>query len=474
MTRNNPDAIVVGSGPNGLAAAITLARAGRSVRVYEAAPTVGGGMRSQELTRPGFIHDVCSAIHPFGVASPFLRELPLQEHGLEWIHPEVPVAHPLPDGRAAIMHRDLEQTVAGLGVDGPAYRRLMEPVVRLWPLAESALLGPVLRLPRHPLAVTAIGLRALVPTAWFGRYFREPLAPALMAGLAGHSLLPMEALGSSAVAIVLGGLAHQVGWPLAAGGSQRIAEALTAYLKVLGGEVVTDTPVESLEQLGQARAVLFDTGPRAAARLLEGHIPTSIHRALMRFRLGPGAFKVDYALDGPIPWRAAECAQAGTVHLGGTLAEIARSEAQMASGREPDQPYLLLAQQSLFDRSRAPRGQHTCWAYCHVPHGSRVDMQERITAQIERFAPGFRDRILACHTTSPAQFESYNANYVGGDVVGGSNAIWSIVARPRLALDPYFLGQRYFLCSASTPPGGGVHGMCGFHAARSALVRAFV
>lgn len=460
------DAVVVGSGPNGLAAAITLAREGYSVRLYEAADTIGGGMRTAEITLAGFHHDLHSAIHPFGLASPIFSSLPLEEHGLRWVHPEVPLAHPFRDRPAALLHRSLEQTCAELEKAGPRYRRYFEPAIDLWPRAAADLLGPVLRLPSAPLAVTRIGLRALPPASWVGAWLGDERAAGLLAGLAGHSLLPMEALGSSAVAVVLGLLAHRVGWPMPAGGCQSLARALGRVFESLQGEIVLGELVTRLEQLPRSRVLLLDLGPEQVQRLL----PHT--RGLFRsFRRGPGIFKVDYALDGPVPWRDPACLKAGTVHLGGTLSEISRSEKAVWQGRAPQFPFLLVAQQSLFDPARAPEGKHTLWVYGHVPNGWDGDLTESITAQIESFAPGFRDLILKQVSCSPAAFEKQNPNYVGGDILGGANHLWQVVARPRLALDPYFLGGSNFICSASTPPGGGVHGMCGYHAARSAIRR---
>lgn len=464
------DAVVVGSGPNGLAAAITLARAGRSVLVLEKADTPGGGMRSAELTLPGFVHDVCSAIHPFGLGSPFFRSLPLKRHGLEWVHPGCPVAHPLDGAQAVVMERDLLATAAGLGKDGPAYERLFGPLVRNWALIERSLLGPPLRPPSYPLATARLGFWALLPVTLLCRaLFREQRAPALLAGLAGHSVLPLGAPSSSAVAMVLGVLAHRGGWPMPRGGAQRLADALAAHLLELGGKIDTGRLVSSLSELPPCRAVLLDTSPRAALQLAGDMLPARMRDSLARFRHGPGVFKVDYALDGPIPWSAPGCSRAGTVHLGGRLQEIACSERCVGRGEHPGQPYVLVAQQSLFDPTRAPAGKQTAWAYCHVPNSSCVSMEEAITGQIERFAPGFRDRILARSLMTCADFEAYNPNCLGGDVVGGDNHLRQILGRPRLSVNPYRIAPSLYLCSASTPPGGGVHGMAGWHAARALL-----
>jgi phytoene dehydrogenase-like protein len=467
-----PEAIVVGAGPNGLAAAVTLARAGRAVRLLEAGPTVGGGMRTAQLTLPGFRHDVCSAIHPMAAGSPFFAGLPLAEHGLAWIHPVAPLAHPLDGGTAAMLERSFEATGATLGPDAGAWRALMEPLARAWPGLVGDLLAP-LHLPRHPVALAGFGLQALRSARRLAeaRFAGEP-ARALFAGIAAHSMLPLEAPLSAAVGLVLGAAGHAVGWPLPRGGSQSIADALASLLRSLGGEIVTGAPVTTLEDLPTARALLLDVTPRQLLRLGGHRLSPRYRCSLARYRYGVGVFKIDLALDGPIPWVAAACARAGTVHLGGTLAEIAAAEAAVARGEHPERPFVLLAQQSLFDDSRAPAGKHTVWAYCHVPHGSTVDMAERIERQIERFAPGFRERILARHVLSPAALEAYNANYIGGDINGGVQDLRQLFTRPTARLVPYATPARgLYLCSASTPPGGGVHGMCGHHAARVALHR---
>ena len=464
------DAVVIGAGPNGLAAAITLARAGLAVQVREAADTVGGGTRTKALTLPGFAHDVCSAIHPLGLGSPFFRALPLAQYGLEWINPPVAVAHPLDDGTAVLLERSVDATAAGLGRDAAAYRRLMAPLVHDWDAIAATILGP-LRLPRRPLALAHFGALALLPARLLAeRLFREERARALFAGIAAHAILPLEQPATAAFGLVLGALGHIVGWPLPRGGSQAIADALAATLRALGGEIVVGAPVDSLEDLPPSRAVLGDITPRQLLRLAGDRLPARYRYRLGRFRYGPAAFKLDYALDGPIPWRAADCARAATVHLGGTLAEIAASEQAMARGRPTARPFVLLTQCSLFDPSRAPPGQHTAWAYCHVPNGATVDMTTAIEAQIERFAPGFRERIRARTVTPPAALERYNANYIGGDINGGQADLRQLFTRPTPSLRPYRTPvPGLYLCSASTPPGGGVHGMCGYWAARTAL-----
>ncbi len=464
------DAAVVGAGPNGLAAAVHLARSGSSVLVLEREETVGGGSRSAELTVPGFVHDVCSAVHPFAAASPFFRELPLGDHGLELIHPPAPLAHPLDGGTAVIVRRSVQETAAGLGDDGAAYARLMTPFVERFDDLAEQVMGP-LRPPRHPVLMARFGLhavrsaRALAEGAFGGERAR-----ALFAGLAAHSLLALERPLTGALGMVLGTSAHAVGWPVARGGSQRIVDALASLLASLGGGVETGVDVRSMDDLPPARAYLFDVVPANLERIAGDRLPSSYRDRLRKFRHGPGIFKVDLALDGPVPWSAPECAEAGTVHLGGTLDEVAASEAAVADGEHPERPFVLLAQQSVADDSRAPAGKHAVWAYCHVPNGSTIDMTDRIEAQIERFAPGFRELVLGRHAMGPADLERYNPNYPGGDISGGASGGLQLFARPVVSVVPYSTpGKGIFLCSSSTPPGAGVHGMCGFHAAEAAL-----
>jgi phytoene dehydrogenase-like protein len=470
VTASPHDAVVVGAGPNGLAAAIQIARAGRSVLVLEAADSPGGGCRSAELTFPGFVHDVCSAIHPLAVASPFFRSMPLERLGVEIIHPEIPLAQPLDGGRAAILHRSVDETAAALGPDARSYRRLMRPLVRDADRLVKELLGP-LRFPRHPIALARFGLQGLLPaTRLLNARFDGEAAKALIGGAAAHAMLPLERSPTGAVGLLLTLLAHAVGWPVIGGGSQKLTDALVAYLRELGGEIRTGENVTSMARLAGARAVLFDTSPRQVVSIAGDELPRPYRKRLARYRHGPGVFKMDWALDGPVPWANAECGKAGTVHLGGTLAEMAVSERAPWEGKEPERPYVLVGQQSACDPSRAPEGKSTLWAYCHVPSDSTSDMTERIEAQIERFAPGFRDRILARHTFSPAEMETYNANYIGGDITGGVQDLRQTFTRPVARLNPYTTpNERIFICSASTPPGGGVHGMCGFHAAAAAL-----
>ena len=467
-------ATVVGSGPNGLAAAIVLAQHDVRVTVLEAQDTIGGGCRSAELTLPGFIHDVCSAIHPRAVESPFFATLPLAAHGLEWIHPAVPLAHPLDDGTAVLLDRSVEGTAAVLGPDRAAWSRTVGAVARDLRSLAPAITGPLLHVPRHPIALARFGLMAIWPARAFARRaFRGERARALFGGLAAHSFLSLDAPMSTAFALVMGSTAHAVGWPIARGGSQKIADALAAILRGSGGEIQTGHRVGSLADLPDG-ATLMDVTPRQLERIAHDRLPEGYRAALRRYRHGPGVFKIDYALDGPVPWRAAECAQAGTVHLGGTLDEIADAEREVARGQHPDRPFVLVAQQSLFDPSRAPAGKQTLWAYCHVPNGSTVDMTAPIEAQLERFAPGFRDRVLARHVMDTRWVEEHNETYVGGDISAGAHDGLQLLARPILSVDPYATPDRsIYLCSAATPPGGGVHGMSGYHAARSALRRAF-
>jgi len=466
------DAVVVGAGPNGLAAAIELARNGRSVAVLEAEDTVGGGARSAGLTLPGFVHDLGSAIHPIGYASPFFRSLPLEDHGLEWVHPPAPLAHPFDDGTAAMLERSTEDTGATLGADAEAYRKIMDPLVEDARRIVATLTGSP-RAPRHPLALAKDVLRSLRPARGVAvDAFEGERARGLFAGNAAHSFLPLEKRPSALFALLLGTLGHAFGWPFPKGGSQKIADALASYLVSLGGKVYTGFRVADVKEVPRTRAVLFDVTPRQLLDIAGEHFTEGYRKALKRYRYGPGVFKVDFALSGPIPWEAEECLRAGTVHLGGTLDEVTLSEAAVSRGEHPEKPWVLLAQQSLFDQTRAPKGKHTVWAYCHVPNGSDVDMTGRIEAQIERFAPGFKERILAKRVSGPAELEGQNANLVGGDVAGGSMDLRQLLARPMIRLNPYSTPARgLYICSSSTPPGGSVHGLCGYLAARAALGR---
>jgi len=468
------DAVIVGSGPNGLAAAITLAREGLRVLVLEARETIGGGLRSAELTLPGFQHDVCSAVHPLGVGSPFFKELPLDRYGLGWIQPHLPLAHPFDDGTALTLYRDVRRTAEQFGADQASYQRLYDPLLANWEKLAPAILGP-LRMPGSPLAMAQFGLHALWPAKQLaGRSFSEPQTQALFAGLAAHSILPLEKPATAAFGLVLGTLAHAVGWPLARGGSGSIAAALGAYLTDLGGEIATGHEVHSLEGLPTARVIVLDLTPRQVLAIAGDKLPSGYHRQLARYRYGPGVFKMDWALDGPIPWQAELCRSAGTVHLGASIEDICTSERLAWEDGYAERPYTILVQPSLFDATRAPAGKHTAWAYCHVPHGSTRDMSAAIEDQVERFAPGFRDLILSRHAMNTHDFERYNANYIGGDINGGAQTLRQLYTRPAMRLDPYSTPLRgIYICSSSTPPGGGVHGMCGYHAAQSVLTERF-
>jgi len=470
------DAVVIGSGPNGFAAAITLARAGKSVLILEAKDNVGGGMRSAELTLPGFVHDVCSAIHPLGATSPFFRGLPLKEHGLEFVHPDAPLAHPLDDGRCAVLERSLEATAASLGEDGDAYRKLLAPLSRNPEPLFDELLAPF-HIPRQPFRMAGFGLKAIRSAVGLAHAkFKGDLARALFAGNAAHSILPLEKPLTAAVGMILMLSGHVFGWPVARGGSGRIAAALDSYFRSLGGEVRTGHPVWSMNDLPPARAYLSDVSPRNLATIAGDQLPSGFAMKLHRYRHGPAAFKLDWALSQPIPWKNPACLRAATVHVGGTIDQIAESERAAWTSEPSPRPFILVGQQSLFDRTRVPAGddrKQTGWAYCHVPNGYGGDMTDVIEAQIERFAPGFRDTILVRRATRPAEFEAYNANYVGGDIVGGVQDATQLFTRPTARLSPYTTpNPSIYICSASTPPGAGVHGMCGYHAAHAALKRA--
>lgn len=470
MSHRSFDAAVVGSGPNGLAAALAIQATGRSVVVYEGADTVGGGLRTVELTEPGFLHDICSAIHPMAVASPFLRTLPLAEHGLEWVHPGQPLAHPLLDAPGVVLSRDIDDTARGLGPDADAYRRWMAPLARGWAHLFKTGMGPP-ALPSQLGLLARFGLSAALPaTTLARRTFQTERARALIAGLAAHSVLPLEHPPSGAIGLMLHIAAHGLGWPFPRGGAGQLSQAMAALFEARGGTLRLSTPITTLAEVETLGGVFFDTGPRALDRIAGSALPDNYRRALRRFRYGPGVYKVDYALSEAIPWADSAIADAGTVHLGGTLDDIAASERACTRGELTDNPYVLVAQQSVADPTRAPEGCHTGWAYCHVPHGCSADRTAVIEAQLERYAPGFSDCVIARHTMGPADFQAHNPNYVGGDVNGGA-ATWSqLLTRPVVRAVPWSTpSPRIWLCSASTPPGGGVHGMGGYNAAAAAF-----
>jgi phytoene dehydrogenase-like protein len=472
MTEEARSAFVIGSGPNGLAAAITLAQAGRRVDVFEAEAQVGGAARTMELTLPGFRHDFGSAVHPMAASSPFFSRLPLEQHGLQWIHGAAPLAHPLDDGSAVMLERDLNDAEATLGSDGRAWRKIVEPLVTHWPKFTDDALRPVLHIPRHPLLMARFGSYAFQPALSLAkRLFSGDRMRALFAGLAAHSFLSLDQPLSSAIGLVIGAAAHAVGWPIPRGGSQAITDALAAHLRELGGSVHVGRRIARIDELGNGDALtLCDVTPRQLHSIAGDRLHSRYRKSLKRFRYGPGVFKIDYALSQPIPWRAQECLRAISVHIGGTIEDIALSEYAVTHGETAERPFVIVAQPSLFDSTRAPEGKHVAWAYCHVPNGSTVDMTSRIEAQLERFAPGFRDCVLARRIFAPAALEAMDANLVGGDINGGELSLRQFFFRP--AWGNYATGtSNLYLCSASTPPGGGVHGMCGYNAARLALRR---
>lgn len=468
------DAVVVGSGPNGLAAAITLAKQGLKVVVLEGAEQPGGGTRTQELTLPGFHHDVCSAIHPMALASPFFQGLQMERFGLEWVHPEVPVAHPLDGGQAVLMHRSVAHTAEALGADASAYFQLMQTLVSKWEYIDREVLGP-LSFPRRPFSLAWFGLHALWPAkAFLYRWFQNPKTRALLAGIAAHSTLPLEWMPSMSVGLVMGVVGHRFGWPLARGGSQAITRAMVEILERMGGKVVCGQWVRDWKEIPPSRLLMLDLTPAQFLELAGNRLPWYYRQQLRHFRGSPGVFKLDYALSGPVPWKNPEVGRSATVHLGGTLEELCVSERAVWKGRVPTRPYVLVAQPSLFDETRAPQGKHVLWAYCHVPRGCTQDMTEFIEAQIERFAPGFRDTILHRSSLDPAAMQAYNPNYRAGDISGGALLLQQIFTRPTPRWNPYSTPLKgVYLCSSSTPPGGGVHGMCGYHAALSAYRKHF-
>lgn len=467
------DAVVVGSGPNGLAAAAEIARNGHSVVVLEAMDRIGGGVRTEELTLPGFKHDVCSGIHPMGAFSPFFNSLPLSEHGLEWVHPEFPLAHPMDDGTSVIVHRSVDETAGELGVDAGAYRRLMGPMVRNVAKLGANFLGPHLLRPRHPIAMAHFGMSALLPTkTLLHRRFKGERARAVLAGNAAHAILPLTKPMTGGFALMYNIFGHSVGFPAPRGGSQAIADSLASYLNGLGATIETGQRISRFSEIPTSRVVIFDVDPRQVSSIAGAHLPDRYRRKLERFRYGPAVFKIDWALDGPIPWKDDRAARAGTLHLGGTFDEIAASEAETAAGKHPERPWVILAQHSTFDDSRAPAGKHTAWGYTHVPNGSTRDVTEIVENQIERFAPGFRDLVLARSIRTAKDIEAYNPTLVGGDIASGATDLKQMIARPVLRWSPHSTpNPKLFLCSQSTPPGPGVHGMCGYFAAKAALKR---
>ncbi len=469
MNAKDYDAIVVGSGPNGLAAAITLRQQGLSVLLIEGKDEVGGGTRTSELTLPGFHHDICSAVHPMAVLSPFFKTLPLSRHGLEWLQPEINAAHPLDNGSAGALFHSVKDTAASLGPDTVAYEKFMAPVVKSLPSLLPELLSPF-PLPANFLDLALFGLKALPPSTWIAKLFKTPEAKGLWAGMAAHSIQPLDNWITSAIGLMLMAAGHVNGWPIPKGGSKGISLALASYFKSIGGEIQTGFFVTSVKELPTAKALLFDVTPRQLVKLAGDRLSRSYIQRLDNYRYGMGVFKIDWALSSPAPFTSSLCRKAGTVHLGGTFEEIAATEKMASDGKIPDKPFVLFSQPTLIDPTRAPEGKHVAWAYCHVPHGSGADMTQAIESQVERFAPGFRDTILAKHTFSAPEMEAYNPNYIGGDINGGIQDIFQHFSRPVLSISPYRTSQKgIYICSSSTPPGGGVHGMCGYHAAKRAL-----
>lgn len=473
MSKTEYDVIVVGSGPNGFAAAITMQQAGLSVLLIEGNEEVGGGMRSAALTLPGYLHDVCSAIHPMASLSPFFKSIPLTEHGLEFVNPPIAAAHPFDNGTAAILDHSLENTASGLGKDADAYLNLMSPLVEDLPELLPELLGPF-PLPKNPVALARFGLKAITSANWLSRKFATSEARGLWAGMAAHSMQPLTNLTTSAIGLVLMAVAHVGNWPVPKGGSCSIASALQSYFLSLGGKIETGFYVKNVDELPSSKVVLFDVTPKQLVEIAGAKLSSSYKAKLRKYRYGMGVFKIDWALDEPVPFKALSCTSAGTLHLGNTIQEIVTAEGLTASGTHVENPFVLFAQPSIFDSTRAPEGKHTAWAYCHVPNGSTKDMTEAIENQVARFAPGFQDVIKARHTMNTLEMESYNPNYVGGDINGGVQDIWQLYTRPVLSLSPYRTSAKgLYICSSSTPPGGGVHGMSGYHAAKTALKDVF-
>ena len=470
MSKYKYDAVIVGSGPNGLSAAIELAKANLSVLILEKSEIVGGGMRSAELTLPGFIHDICSSIHPMGAGSPFFSRLPLHKFGLEWIYPPIQMAHPFDDGSAALLYNSLNQTAETLGSDAEKYKKIIKPICDNWDDLRVDILAP-LRIPEHPVLLAKFGFHAIQSCLGFcDRNFTNKYAKGLIAGLSAHSFLPLDKIITASFGLVLLTAGHTTGWPIAKGGSQCLVKALQTYYTSLGGEIRTGYPVNAISDIPSSRAVLFDLTPRQIIEIMGDKLPVHYRNSLHRYRYGSGVFKIDWAIEGNIRFKNPILQSAGVIHIGSTIEEIALGEEEVWEGRHPEKPFVLLSQQSAFDPSRAPEGKNTVWGYCHVPHGSTFNMTERIENQVERFAPGFRDKILSRHVMSTEDFQQYNSNYVGGDIIGGIQDIWQLFTRPVISFSPYSIPVKgYYICSSSTPPGGGVHGMCGYHAARTVL-----
>ncbi len=466
------DAIIIGSGPNGLAAGIRLVLEGLSVKIIEAKPTIGGGMRTVELMETGTFHDICSAIHPMAIGSPFFKRLPLDQYGLKWIHPGHPAAHPLHD-ESAILYNDLSKTAFHLGMDENRYKSIVEPLTNNWESLSVDLLAP-LRFPNNPIKMAGFGLKGLQSASYFQKNFKTEKAKALFAGMAAHSILPLNSMATTSIAMVFFATAHTNGWPLPEGGSQSLANALAGYFKHLGGEIETSNRIKKYEDIPNTKALLFDLTPHQVSEIMGDHFPASYQKKLSKYRYGSGAFKLDYILNEPVPWKDPQCKKAGTVHVGGSFEEIAVSEKTVSDGKHPEKPFVLVSQPSLFDSKRTSKDKQTLWAYCHVPHGSEVDMSTAIDDQIERFAPGFKDTIISKVSMNTSDFEEYNANYIGGDINGGKQDIRQLFSRPVSFNKPYATPIRgIYFCSSSTPPGGGVHGMCGYHAANLVLRREF-
>tara|TARA_R100001591_G_scaffold118428_1_gene141208 strand:- start:9863 stop:11311 length:1449 start_codon:yes stop_codon:yes gene_type:complete len=473
-TLSNFDVFVIGSGPNGLAAAVALAQQGLKVKVFEAKDSVGGGTRTLELTEPGFKHDICSAVHPTAVSSPFFNTLPLSYHGLAWIHPDFPLAHPLDNGEAVIVEKSFENTLQRLGSDSKNYKKLFKDFIDSWEYLSKDLFG-TLRIPNHPISMMRFGWYGMFSSTLLSNsFFKSERTKAYFAGLAAHSILPLENAFTASFGLVLGTTIHSVGWPIAKNGSHAITKALESYFKTLGGEIELNTHIESLDEFPEGKPILFDLTPQQIVTIADRKLPDSLRDKLLSYNYGPGVFKIDFALSEPVPWLNEECKKAGTLHLGGTMQELVHAEKEVWDGIHSTNPYVLISQPSLFDDSRAPKGKHVLWSYCHVPNGSKENMEKQIIDQIERYAPGFRDTIISFSSMTAMDFEKYNPNYIGGDINGGAQNLKQLFGRPLIKWDPYKLPvENLYICSSSTPPGGGVHGMSGFNAARSVLKNEF-